>query len=430
MIPTQTAITEWSATRKIVFRLCFIFFTLYIFFNPNGFLPGVDYLYEIYIQPFHKWIPWIGQHLLRLSYPITTFTNGSGDTTFDWVMLLFVGTLALAGCIVWSVLDRRRLQYSMLLYWLNVIVRYYLAWTMVNYGIAKLIKSQFPFPSPYTLMESYGASSPMHLAWTFLGYSKGYNYFMGFAEITSGLLLMFRKTIRVGSIVSLVVIANIVAINYSFDVCVKQLSSVLLTMVIFLLLQGWEHHLNFFFLNRYARPEGLSRPAFRRRWISKALVITKYVFVIGLLGWDAYAVIFLSKEYGDDAPKPPLYGVYNVETFVRGRDTLPPLITDTVRWRRLMVSTFGRTAVQVMNDSVHFYANTPDTVTKRLRLSDNSDTSRKADFSYRFYGSDGLLLAGRWRGDSIRMTLKKLDTDSLLLVRRGFHLINERPFNR
>jgi hypothetical protein len=130
------------------------------------------YVRPIYIQPFHRWIPWIGQHILHLSYPITTFTNGSGDTTYDWVMMLMIIVLALAGCIVWSIVDRHRPLYNTLLYWLNVLVRYFFAFIMVNYGMTKLFKIQFPFPSQYGLMETYGNSSPMRLAWFFLGYCR------------------------------------------------------------------------------------------------------------------------------------------------------------------------------------------------------------------------------------------------------------------
>ncbi|MBN8855232.1 MAG: hypothetical protein BGO55_24495 [Sphingobacteriales bacterium 50-39] len=430
MIQAYIPAAGWSVARKILFRLSFLFFTLYIFLNPNGFLPYSEDVHEIYIQPFHKLIPWIGAHILRLSYPITTFTNGSGDTTYDWVVLLLIVSLALVGCMVWSLIDRRRLHYNTLLYWLNVIARYYLALTLINYGMAKLDKSQFPFPSTYTLLESYGNSSPMRLAWTFLGYSKGYNYFMGFAELTAGMLLLFRRTIRVGAIVALVVTANVMAINYCFDVCVKQLSTILVIMSIFLLLQGWEHHLNFFFLNREVRPESLTRPTFRRRWINRALAVTKYVFIIGVIGYTIYGAVGSSNQYGDNAPKPLLYGVYNVQTFVRNEDTLPPLMTDARRWRRFIVTRYGRSGVQLMNDSEQFYINKPDTMNRRIGLSGILDTSLKADFAYTFYGKDQVLLAGRWMGDSVRMTLKGFDTDSLLLVQRGFHLINEQPFNR
>src|SRR3954453_2682650 len=99
---------EWSFIRKVSFRFFFFFFILYIFFNPNGFLPYSDDAYNFYIQPFHRLVPWIGRYILHLSYDITVFTNGSGDTTYDYVIILFIIVLSFIGCIIWSVLDRER----------------------------------------------------------------------------------------------------------------------------------------------------------------------------------------------------------------------------------------------------------------------------------------------------------------------------------
>jgi hypothetical protein len=65
----------------------------------------------------------------------------------------------------------------------------------------------------------------MGLAWTFLGFSKAYNYFMGIAEAGGGLLLLFRRTAIFGVLLSMIVTSNIVAINFCFDVPVKLYSS-------------------------------------------------------------------------------------------------------------------------------------------------------------------------------------------------------------
>src|SRR5579859_7088073 len=197
----QVNITEaaWSSGQKLTFRFFFIFFLLYIFFNPNGVLPFSETLFESYIQPFHRLIPWIGRHILHLSYEITVFTNGSGDTTYDYVVFLCIFIIAIAGSLAWTALDRHRSSYQKLYYWLRVVVRYYLAITMLSYGSAKVFKLQFPFPDLDRLLEPYGNSSPMGLSWTFMGYSKGYNYYIGLSEVVGGLLLFFRRTTPAGA---------------------------------------------------------------------------------------------------------------------------------------------------------------------------------------------------------------------------------------
>ncbi|MGY0037489.1 hypothetical protein [Pedobacter sp. NJ-S-72] len=104
---------------------------------------------------------------------------------------------------------------------------------LIKYGMAKIIKLQFPFPSNYRMIQAYGDSSPMGLAWTFLGFSKGYNLFMGIAEVM-GILLLFRRTLTIGAIIALMTTANVMAINYFYDVPVKILSTALVLMCIFI----------------------------------------------------------------------------------------------------------------------------------------------------------------------------------------------------
>jgi hypothetical protein len=45
---------------------------------------------------------------------------------------------------------------------------------MIVYGAVKVIKLQFSYPGPDTLLHTFGESSPMHLLWTFMGASDGY----------------------------------------------------------------------------------------------------------------------------------------------------------------------------------------------------------------------------------------------------------------
>src|SRR5688572_27308146 len=116
---------RWSFGKKLAFLFFLLFFPLYIFFNPNGIVPFSEYVFDYYIEPFHKLIPWIAKHILHLSKDITVFTNGSGDTTYDYVVVLVIFVLSIAGAVIWAVLDRKRESYNQLYHWLTVVVRYY-----------------------------------------------------------------------------------------------------------------------------------------------------------------------------------------------------------------------------------------------------------------------------------------------------------------
>lgn len=424
----------WTASQKIAFRFFSVFFLLYIFFDPNGVVPFSDNLFEIYIKPFHRLIPWIGQHILHLSYPITVFTNGSGDTTYDYVTLLLTVILAAIGCVVWTMLDRRRAGYQTLQYWLLVVVRYYLATTMIQYGVVKIIKLQFPAPGLTRLLEPYGNSSPMGLAWTFMGYSHGYNYFAGIAETLAGFLLLFRRTTAFGAFLAFIVGANIMAMNYCFDIPVKLLSTMIVVMALFLLSENIRGLFNLFFLHGTVRLRSVKPPVIKKRAWFLTWRIVKILFIgYVLVGTVTDAALSMSK-YGETAPKVALRGIYYVKTFIRNRDTIAPLQTDTTRWRQVLIDgspEYARASIRAMNDSsAGSWSFQPDTVHHTLTLFRAADTTKKYHFTYRFPKKDSLVLEGAWKGDSVQISLQRYDLQNFLLVRRGFNWINEYPMNR
>ena len=224
MSSTNLSSNKWSLFELIGFRFSFIYLLLYIIIQNNGAYPFWGGLMSYPTKLLQKFIPWVGDNILNLSYEITTFTNGSGDTTYDYVIVFVIFVTAVFGSILWSILDRRRVNYTKLYYWLTVAVRFYVGLMLINYGLVKVIKLQFPSPSFYRLLEPYGDSSPMGLAWTFLGFSKGYNLFMGIAEVAA-VLLLFRRTLTFGLIITLMTTANVMTVNYFYDVPVKLLST-------------------------------------------------------------------------------------------------------------------------------------------------------------------------------------------------------------
>lgn len=420
----------WSFSKRLAFRFFFLFFVLYIFFNPNGVFPGIDALYGVYITPFHSLIPWIGKHVLHLSYNIDTFTNGSGDTTYDFVVLLFTLLTALAGSLIWTALDRNRKSYNQLYYWLTVVVRYYAAFTMLTYGFVKIFKLQFPAPSLNRLLQPYGESSPMGLAWTFMGYSEGYNLFTGAAEALGGILLLFRRTALLGAIVTLIVMANVMAMNYCFDIPVKLLSTIMVVMACFLLAKDMHRLINVFFLNKTAEPGHTKAPRSSRKWVRITLLAGKILLVGYTLVMTVYGSYSALSQYGDKAAKPVLYGIYDVDMFVKNGDTLPPLKTDSVRWSRMVINYDGYAGVKLINDSATGYAFEPDTAKKQIVLYSYKDTLHKALFAYSNPEKNILLLQGKWKDDSFHIRMKQYDLKKFLLVNRGFRWVNEYPYNR
>ena len=422
---------SWTHSQRILFRFFFLYFLLFIIIQNNGAFPYWGVLMKYPTEGLHILLPWIGKHILQLPKDITVFTNGSGDTTYDYVIVFFAASIALIGCVVWTIVDRSRTSYNTLYYWLMVIVRFYVGLMLIHYGLVKVFKLQFPGPGAYRLTQFYGDSSPMGLAWTFLGFSKGYNLFMGLAEVAA-VLLLFRRTMTLGAILTLMTTANVMAVNYFYDVPVKILSTHLVVMTIFILLYDaknlWQ-----FFVGRKSVKLGIQElPLFQKKVPKIGRIVFKVLLIGNSLiigGWQTYKMY---QQYGDDAPPSKLSGIFQVERFLLNNDTLPPLVTDTVRWRQLFIEYDIVARVRMMNDSVNRFRFSIDSAATEMHFVHRNNDSIRFDFKYAWPSAELLELKGRHRNDSIYMLLK-LNRDlkgNFRLTKRGFHWVNEFPYNR
>lgn len=215
-----------AITRAVGFRFVFCFSALWLAPFPLGVLPYTRLLAQPFELGWDALIEATGRALLHR--PVDTSPNGSGDSTAGWLQLALLVALSLVATVVWSVADRRRTDYPRLRQWLHVYLRFAVGTIMIGYGLAKVYHSQFPFPSPAKLEQPYGDASPMGLLWTFMGFSGSYNVFTGLAETVPALLLFFRRTATLGAIALVVVMANVVALNFCYDVPVKIYSTELM----------------------------------------------------------------------------------------------------------------------------------------------------------------------------------------------------------
>jgi len=429
---SHTPESSWNLVEKISFRFFFLLFALIIVIQNNGAYPFWEIVMGFPTEWLHQFIPWVGKNILHLSYDITVFTNGSGDTTYDYVIMFVIFSLAFAGTIIWSFADKQRTNYSKLYYWLSVAVRFYLGLMLINYGLYKIVKLQFPYPGLYRLTQPYGDSSPMGLAWTFLGFSKGYNLFMGVAEILA-VLLLFRRTMVAGAIITLMTASNVMAMNYFYDVPVKIISTTLVAMTLFLLARDAKRLLLFFFSGQAVSLPVIQAPEIKKGWMKVVKYSFKFLLIGFVLVYGFIQCLEYSKQYGDNSTKFKFYGLYDVDTFVLGTDTVPPLITDKVRWRQLILerSAFGR--VRFMGDSTAGFQMNADTTKQTIELIATRTTDgAKGSFHYKETAPGVYLLQGSIRSDSVTMILKrrKVNKDDFRLTKREFNWINEYPNNQ
>jgi hypothetical protein len=412
--------TRWTVLQKTAFLFFAVFFALIIIPNPFTLLPG-DYWFKL--------IQWTGKYLLHIPYEITVLPNGSGDTTYNYVEVLLNLIITIITVGVWLLIDRRRASYQQLYYWSLVLVRYYLFFTMLQYGFFKVIQLQFPFPTQGELLQPLGDSSPMGLAWNFMGYSKAYNFFAGFLEILGGFLLCFRRTATLGALIVFGVMSNVVAMNFCFDIPVKIYSMQLLGMAVYIMWPDGKRLVDFLIRNRAVEPRLLNR-VFAKKGFHIARIAVKSLLVAGLMIYIFTQAWGYQKTYGEYAPKPPLYGMYEVETFVHNGDTLPPLRSDTSRWHKMVISNKDRATVRMVSDSVRGFDFKVDPKLKTIRMSPKGDTLQKFRLTYLQPSKEQLIIKGRSKHDSLYIKFHSIDRNRYLLVSRGFHWINEFPLNR
>ena len=420
---TMESTTSWNLSLKIFFRFFFIYLILYTFPFP---ITVFEFAYPeaLTTQMWNEPVVWLGKNLFGLE--IDTLPNGSGDTTWNYVQVLLFGMISVAGTLIWSIFDRRRSDYTTLYFWLTVLVRYYLAGTMISYGMFKIIQTQFPFPHLARLIEPYGDSSPMGLLWTFMGYSTAYNFFTGMAEALGGFLLFFRKTRLLGALICIAVMSNVVMLNFAYDVPVKLFSLHLLFMAIFLMVPDINRLIDFFILNKQPKVLEIAPLWKGTKWFYPYAIV-KTLFA----GYVVVSLIVAVSGYHKQlsaASNPELYGIYDVEKYAINGDTLPALLNDTKRWKRILVDRNGWGSVEYMDQAKIYYRFSSDTLNGKVSIL-SQDSSAVYTFAHkrmrdRFYWQGGN------KSDSIFLLVRRKDPSEFLLVNRGFSWINEYPFNR
>jgi hypothetical protein len=385
---------------------------------------------------------------------------GSGDTTWNYVQIFVFAVIAAALTLLWTlaawawgrIRGRSHLGYPHLHEGLRIYVRFYTAQMMIVYGAVKLIKLQFPYPRPDSLLHTYGESSPMHLLWTFMGASEGYNWFTGAGEFFAGLLLCTRRTTLLGALVTFGVMAHVTALNFCYDVPVKLFSSHLVLMSLFLMAPDLPWLARVFVLGRRDAPRGYT-PLFRWQWLNLSVSVVRTLVVLTFVGATLYGNFENSKLYGTLTPEPPLFGLWEVEEFTLDGKVRPPLTTAADRWQRVTFNkalTFRKAnpakprmgITNMVGKSVLFVDFAVDEENKTITLNrpggqPGVTTPPLHVLRYRevepdvieVEGEVAFLADGRFGPKQVKARLRHYGAERFLLSNRGFNWINETPYN-
>lgn len=407
------------------FRSSFVYLSLYCLTNqvlPSLLpIPSIDVPKLAQLPPLKPAVTWTAAHLFGHNAPLV-YQSGSGDKTFDWVLAFCILALSLVACALWSVVDRRP-AHPALYRWFRLFLRFALAGQMITYGLVKVIPLQMPFPSLTRLVEPFGNLSPMGVLWASIGASPPFEIYAGAVETVAGLLLLAPHTTLAGAMLSLLASVHIFALNMTYDVPVKLFSFHLIVISLFLLAPDLGRLVRVILLNRAVGPGG-NYDLFVTRRANRIAFAVQIAFGALLVAGHFHSARKSWFEYGGGRTKPLLYGIWTVET------TLPEQ-SETHAWRRIIFDRPDTLAVQNSDESLHYFGLGVDTSRKRLFLKRRGVSgNEKMELAYDRQPDGQMKVSGQWSGQAVSLSLRRVDEEKCLLLSRGFHWVQEHPFNR
>ena len=415
----------WAPPTRVLFRFGVLYlglFTLATQFS-GSLLPNTSFYYRGLgpLWPMRDITFWIAGHLAGAPLPIEEATSG-GEPLFFWVQTGWLLAVAAFGTVVWSALDRRK-SYPRAHAWFRLCVRFVLAAQMFEYGMTKVIPTQFPAPSLETLVTPVGDLTLSAVLWTAIGSSPAYQIFTGCVEVLGGLLLLLPRTTVLGALISLAAAIQIFALNMTFDIGLKVISFHLIVLALVLLAPQWQRLLDVFVLNRATAPAfewPLARtPQGQRRALIAQLIVGTYLVA-------TYA--FINVEFwnvgGGGRPRSAIHGIWNIERMTIDGQEQPAVLNDyDRRWRRVIFDEPQRVTFQRTDDSLARYDAALDVAGGTLEISKRASRSWRTRFTLQRPADDRLQLHGEMDGKILDLQLRRAELDTFKLLSSPFRWV-------
>ncbi|HEY5950245.1 MAG TPA: hypothetical protein VIV40_32345 [Kofleriaceae bacterium] len=402
----------WSAWQRFAFRFGVIAAALMVSMHLFIFVP-IPALTIALMRGWH-WLSVQFGALLGLDVPPLEFT-GSGDQLWHYLQLALCGLFAVIGALAWT-LRARAVAYPRLAAICVVVLRYYLAGILIGYGMAKVLPMQFPPLYLARYDQAIGDMSPMGLLWSFMGHSQTYTWFAGAAEVVGSVLLLWRRTSVIGALILIAVMTNVVLLNFCYDVPVKLFSLQLLAMLFAVVLPDARRLLGAVlgYPAREAPPRTRGTPTAERVRLAIKLVM---IVMIGLRAWGHYTFVDAIERM---RTKSALHGIWRAERVVIDGVEHPPLLTDDARWHKLIFHEYGLVLRfttdrrQYLRAEIDPKAHTITVLHGVLRVV----------WQYQRVDAEHLVV------DTPHVHAELVIEPPPLLETRGFHWVQEAPFNR
>jgi len=417
---------SWRPITRAAFRFSVVYLGLFVLVTQisGSMTPNLIFYYRGLgrLWPARDITLWIASHVLGVTPGPEELREG-GEPVVFWVQAFWVLAAAVVVTAIWSAIDRRREHYATLHNWFRLFVRFALAASMFEYGMTKVIPTQFPAPSLTTLVTPTGQLTLSALLWTAIGSSPPYEIFTGCIELLGGILLLTPRTTLLGALICLAATTQVFVLNMTYDIGVKLVSLHLMFLALFLLAPDLNRLADVFIWNRPASAS-VEPPLMRTRRGNRIAMFAQIAFGLYVLGMFAHINLRFWEVGGGGRPKSPLYGVWDVERLSVDGEVRPPDLNEyDRRWRRVIFDAPDTIVFQRTDDSFARYGVSVDQDRRGLALTRGGSRTWKASFLYERPSSDRLILEGDMDGHRIQLQLRQQDVDTFRLLNSTFRWV-------
>lgn len=381
--------------KKVLKKLTIVFVILFILCFPFKYnLFKINFLANLFEGITQKVAPFI-LHSTN-TYTLAFYSDSTG-MYINLVNLVFVSFIVIG---LWFFFDKKIekiISFKTLFSIFTIGVCYYLSLQFSIYGFSKLFKYQFYDAHPNTLFTPVGFLTKDFLYWTSVGSSKLYNTVVGFVEVMTAILLLFRKTRSLASVLGCIICVHIVLINFAFDINVK-IQSLFLLLLFFIVSYPSFKNMYAIFIQRKTT---ISYPRINALLYPKWFRILKFVLIAFICAESLYPYIKNQNFNGDTLPKPPYYGAYKIE--------------NNPTYKRFFIHSDPYFIIQDHNDELYSFE--MDLQNEKMLLKYNTLKSMLS-----FKVNDSIIsLKGDFFGTPLHISARKINISTMPLYEDTFH---------
>lgn len=425
-----------TSLARFAFRFGVVYLTLFalatqisgsVFPNPWFTYRGLGRLW-----PMRDITHWTARTVFGINTPLDDVSGG--ETVFFWIQWSWVLAAAIVIAIVWTLVvgsgygsrlaHRSSERAKAARPWCQMALRIVLAASLLEYGMTKVIPTQFPAPPLTVLVTPVGEMTLSALLWTTIGSAPAYQIITGCVETLAGVLLLLPRTVTLGAVLGLVSLLQVLLLNLTFDIGVKLVTMHLIAMALILLAPEMRSLAAVLIRLKPDSTGGPPRVESGFSRIDRRLALLPIALGMYLLGMQTWLNWNFWQVGGGGRPKSVLYGIWDVERLSVNGETRPAELNDyDRRWRRVIFDAPDELVVQRTDDSFARYGASFDRERGTIALTKGGGRTWTSRLTFDRTGDDRLMLNGEMDGHRIDAQLRLMDPSSFPLLNSSFRWI-------